>query len=295
MPILLNMSRSNMKIFLFSVVVMLVATVSISCGNNGSDNQQQVDEKSIYENPIDSIVQYIENIRTGDERRLFVTNLERVYDYLVKHPNFINNSDSIGYISYKFDNIRCALWRDCGDIRVYTIPYSTNRGVIYRNIVQFKDDGRADTSFLYEEDNLGGMYDIIQLKDKNGKTHYLLFTQYLYDYCGRYYEEGVRAFSIEKECLMRDGLFHKNKKAYDELGASCGTPATEIPLDFEYVRLIYYNDSEYTDNIPTLIISETDGCWPTCNGFKYLWNGECFEYVDKCTYAANGDYEPGRQ
>lgn len=279
-----------MKIFLFSVAVMLVATVSVSCENNQNDNQQQVDEKSIYENPIDSLVDYMEEVRTTEDYIHFSRNPDVIYEYLTTHPDFLKNSDSNGYTSSQY-----LLWRDCGDIRVYTIPYSTNRGVVYRNFIQFKDDGRVDTSFLYEEDNLGGMYKIAQIKDNKGKTHYLLFTQYLYNHCGRYYEERVRAFSIENGCLVRDGLFHEKGKIYDELDANCGSAAVDIPLDFDCVCLLCYENGEYTKDSVMLIISDVDGIWPTCSGSKYLWNGEYFKYVGGCTYCANGDYDPWRQ
>lgn len=151
-------------VLLFLVVLWIIATSTISCTTTKNRKTNQIEDKYkklAYANPIDSIVQVMEDVRTNDDFIAFNRNLEKIYDYLVAHPDFVQSSDSIGRKEYRDENEVYMLWKDCGNIRLYSIPYSTWRGVIYRNIIQFRDNGNIDTSFF--EDVIEGLDDLFFL------------------------------------------------------------------------------------------------------------------------------------
>lgn len=128
------------------------------------------------------------------------------------------------------------LWKDCGDIRVYSIPYETNRGMAYRTIVQYREDGRVDTSFFEEE--IAGMEDIHQIVDRKGKKHCFLITRYYYEYNGDVLYHGISAFSVENGDLVDDRVFYKDGKFTNGLGVQGGDITEPVPLDFERILLV---------------------------------------------------------
>lgn len=273
------MYKTYLKLNFFFVVVVLATIVMVSCGNNENTHQglNRVDPiEYIYENSIYSIVQ-----NTDEDIRF-----DEVYSYLTTYLDFINKSDSIGYHRYTSDDCdRGVLWKDCGDIRIYSIPCPSMYSYYCRNIVQFKETGRIDTSFL--NDNAGEMERLYRIKNKSGKDFYILKTRLDVQHQGTIAWEYISAFSIEKGQLVKEKLFHTRSMQYDMIEVECGGQRY-IPLDFEDIVLIGMDYFEWGESTPTFVIAEiNENDWPTGYGLKYLWNGNYFEYVGKCHYEAD--------
>ena len=266
--------------------LLLAALTSTACQNTeyGNDSNNEADSP-VFANPIDSLVYYMEKERDEDDYIEFNRDPRKIYEYLMTHPDFVKNSDSIGHKNYRSRYETYLLWKDCGDIRLYSIPYETNRGMAYRTIVQYREDGRVDTSFF--EDELGGMEDIHQIVDRKGRKHYFLITRYYYEYDGDVLYHGINAFSIENGDLVDDSVFYKDGRFTAGLGEQCGDMAEPILVDLEGLNLVDFIEADdYYP--PRIIVAETSPVWPTGNGFRYRWNGFYFEYVGIGRYNCNG-------
>lgn len=271
-------------IFLSILAVTSVAAVIIvsmaSCGSNNDHDYEQAGE-CFFDNPIDSIVQHTDASNRFDE----------VYRYLLSHPGFIDSSDAVGFYYYACNEMENApLWIDCGDIRLYSIPWESIHSALAYNIVQIKgktgEDG-LDTQFL--KDNQSRMDYLFKVTDRMGKTYYVLKTNYFVSHQGVTYEEGLCAFSLENGQLVKEKLFHARSGQYDAIEVECGGHRY-LPLDFSDVVLICLDNVDEDDNgVPVVVVAEinTNG-WPTGFGLKYQWTGDCFEYVGKCHYDAEG-------
>ena len=260
------------------VTAFLMLFAIVSCGNHvNNDYEEEVDECG-YSNPIDSIVsQTTEDIR-----------LDEVYKYLIAHRDYIDNSDSVGYSSSCGGYDNSLLWKDCGEIRVYSIPEISIHAILCSNFVQFKGkDGRIDTLFL--EDNYGELEDICKIVSRNGKTYYFLKTKTLVCHQGAIKTECINAFSIENGRLVKEKLFHTKTKQYDAIEVECGGQRY-LPIDYYHAVLICMDDFDGTyDNQPRVVIAEiNENDWPTGYGLEYQWNGEWFDYVGRCNYDADG-------
>lgn len=270
---------------------LLFASMSVY-SNNIRINSAFLDEPDsmVFYNPIDSIVYVMESERSDEDILIFRMNPEKIYHYLITHPDFIKNSDNVGYKNQLAEYEAPLLWKDCGEIRLYSIPYSSNRGLIYRTIVQFKGDGRVDTSF-FSEDDIYGLEDLFQLQDKKGKTHYILITRYYYEYFGTLFSQEISSFVIEDGKLVNDEIFHMEGEKVGKIGCSCGYMSEPVPLDLEALNMILYEDDKEMTDTPVIIIAETTPIWPTGQGMKFQWNGNFFEYVGKCKYHANNLFD----
>lgn len=261
------------------IVTMFVSVAIASCGSNKNNDYEQAEE-CFFDNPIDSIVQHTEVYDC----------FEDVYSYLVSHPDFIVNSDSIGYHYYACNNWEnTLLWKDCGDIRVYSIPWESIHSALGYNIVQIKGkDGKytLDTAFLNDE--TGRMDNLFTVTNQTGKMYYILKTHALTIHQGATQWEYIRAFSIENDKLIMEKLFHTKTRQYDVIEIECGGQRS-LPLDYGNVDLICLDNFEgENDDAPVVVIAEiNENDWPTGFGLKYQWNGDWFEYVGKCHYDVN--------
>lgn len=258
------------------LIAVIVMSTMVACGNKGNNDADIVDECYV-DNPIDSILHNTDVFNRFDA----------VYNYLSSHPEFLSKSDSIGYYYYACDdNDRALLWKECGDIRVYSIPWESIHSALGYNIVQIKGtDGkyRLDTTFLNE--CMGRMDNLFKITNRTGKTYYLLKTNIMSMHQGTTKLEYVNVFSIENGRLVKESLFHTKTKQYDVIEVECGGQRY-LPLDYSYVSLICMeNFEEDEDYAPVVVIAEiNENDWPTGYGLKYQWNGDWFEYVGKCHY-----------
>ena len=263
------------------IAAMSVLVLMVSCGSNKNNESEQTDDYC-FDNPIDSIV-----VHNADVSNLF----DEVYGYLHSHPDFPSNSDSVGYHYYACTDLDGALlWKECGNVRVYSIPWESIHSALGYNIVQIKDkDGsyRLDTTFLCED--YGRMDDLMMVVNRVGKTYYLLKTSVSTLHQGATQRQFIRNFSLENGNLVKENLFHTKTRQYDKIEVECGGQRY-IPLDYGAVDLICmerYDD--YDDGVPVVVIAEiNENDWPTGFGLKYRWNGDWFEYVGKCHYDADG-------
>lgn len=281
---MVNETHTMRKTVFFAL--LLVISTSAVCRNTGYESGLYDEPDSlVFANPIDSLVYYMEQERDEDDYIDFNRDPRKVYEYLMAHPDFVKNSDSIGHKNHRSRYETYLLWKDCGDIRIYSIPYETFHGIAYRTIVQYKEDCRVDTSFFEEE--IAGMEDIYQIVDRKGKKHYFLITRYYYEFDGDVLYQGINAFSVENGDLVDDSVFYKDGKFTAGLGEQCGDMAEPILVDLEGLSLVYFIEADdYYP--PRLIIAETTPQWPTGKGFRYRWNGFYFEYVGIGRYNCNG-------
>lgn len=267
-----------MKTSYFShlIVLLFVLATLASCANKGFDDQEEVDGKH-FDNEIDSIVENTDNERLFDE----------LYGFLISHPDFVANRDTMRHYSWG----EGYLWKNCGEIRVYSIPWWPDHYSVYgRNIVQLKGmDGkyRLDTAFLEEE--VGLMDELLTIRSREGKTYYIMKTSASTIHQGYSVWESIRAFSIKNGRLSKEKLLHAKSGNYDAIEVLCGGQRY-MPLNYNEVMLICLDNFE--DRIygaPTVVIAEiNENDWPTGYGLKYEWNGEWFEYVGKCHYDTDG-------
>ncbi len=266
---------NTIKLSIYIAALFLMATL-VSC-RNSENNYPYCDrdesEECSPENPIDSIIHI-----TDEEIRC-----HEVYKYLITHPEFINLSDSIGYHSYSCDDCeRCVLWKDCGIIRVYSIPCPLMYASYSYNIIQFRDKGSIDTTFL--QDNIGQLDKLYEIRNKKGNVYYVLKTNAYAIRHGDVIEEYISAFSIKDGHLMKEKLFHANGRQYDVIEVVCGEER-HPPLDYNSVILISLKHFDDGEGVPAFVIAEiNNNDWPTGYGLKYQWNGDWFEYVGKCQY-----------
>lgn len=273
MIFLKSMKKRNL---LLAIVSLFVATAILSCHGNGEEKSLSYEEESlsqtesrVFDNPIDSIV-----YTTRGQHRVV-----SVYLYLVEHPDFINNSDS-----YRRDTIGSSfLWKDCGEIRVYAIPYNEMYEYNADYIVQYKNDGRYDCVSL--EDLSGVMKDLRTIKGQDGTVYYVFISQLGVCRQGVHVQGYISAYSIKDSCLVKEKLFRTSKEQYDRIEVTCGG---ELPLDHDRLCLITFNTTNDSDKEVSFVVTElNDNYWPTGYGFKYRWNGSYFDYVGKCHYNAN--------
>lgn len=271
-------NKIEKDMMLFITTTTLVAVILVSCGHKtiASEDEKDNEEEVVYDNPIDSIIHSTE----------VDTRFEEVCLFLTSHPDFIYNSDSIGYCTYD-EMDRSVLWKDCKRIRIYSIPFETNYSTQHRNIIQYKEaDMNLDTSSL--QDNIEGMDDFYEIKGKNGKVYYILKTKIFVYHQGANYRESISAFSIEDGRFVKEKLFHAKGKKYDTIEVNCGGQR-DCPLDFENMVLIYFPNNDNCNEPSFFVITEiNENDWPTGYGLRYQWNGNWFEYLGKCLYDANG-------
>ena len=261
-----------------------VAAVSVllllaSCSRNKNSDYEQTDE-CFFDNPIDSVVQNTISFNRSNE----------VYGYLESHPDFLSNSDNIGYHYYACNDWEKALlWKDCGDVRVYSIPWESIHSALGYNILQIKDREGGyilDTTFLSED--VGRMDKLLKITNRMGKTYYLLKTSFLTLHQGATRMECISAFSVENGKLAKENLFHTKSWQYDRIEVECGGQR-ELPLDYSDIVLICMDNFEEDNGAtPLVVIAEiNENDWPTGYGLKYRWNGDWFEYAGKCRYDAD--------
>ena len=265
-------------------LTIIVIAMLFSCQNKEKTEEKQGNRDSLesdeysFDNPIDSIIYSTEVDTRYDE----------VYHFLTWHPDFVNNSKDVGYRTYpdEKDYAPEMIWKDCGDIRVYFIPLESPWAGICKNIVQFKKNGKLDALSLEEID--GKIEDLCEVKDKEGKTYYLLKTCLFVEHQGIVLWETIHAFSLGKDGLVQEKLFHTNNGQYNQIKLQCGGQRW-CPLDMYNMELIGMSGFDEKGEIPVVVVAvvnEKD--WPTGYGLKSQWNGTYFEYVGKCDYDANG-------
>lgn len=258
------------------MAVLSLMAIMMSC-RNGENNTPYSDtdelEECVYENPIDSIIH-----NTDEEVRFDV-----VYNYLIAHPNFVKQSDSVGYHKYSYDDYKeCVVWKDCEDIRVYSIPCPLMYATYSRNIVQYHNNESLDTISL--QDEFGQLDELFKIKNDKGYEYYILKTKAYAIRHGEVVEEYISAFSIQDNQLKKEKLFHANGKQYDIIEVVCGEER-HPPLDYSNIVLISLKHFDDNDGVPMFVIAEiNNNDWPTGYGLKYQWNGNWFEYVGKCPY-----------
>lgn len=271
-------NKIEKDMMLFITTTTLVAVILVSCGHKtiASEDEKDNEEEVVYDNPIDSI------IHSTDVDNRF----EEVCQFLSSNPDFIYNSNCIGYFTYD-EMDRSVLWKDCKKFRIYSIPFETNYSTQYRNIIQYKEaDMNLDTSSL--QDNVEGLDDLYEIKGKNGKVYYILKTKTYVYHQGAIYWESITAFSIENGRFVKEKIFHAKEKEYDNIEVNCGGQR-ECPLDYGNIVLIYFPDNEECNEPSIFIIAEiNENDWPTGYGLKYQWDGNSFEYLGKCHYDADG-------
>lgn len=269
---------------------MFIATAMLlACQNKGKEAVKQGGGDSVdpveatkrsFDNPIDSIVHSTQ----------VDTRVAEVLKYLSSHPDFVNCSKSIGYNTIDGEVYSdYMLWKDCGEVRVYTIPLESNYTTCFYNIVQYREDkGVIDTVSLQNIDE--GMNDLLEIKSKNEKTYYLLTTDQYIEHQGSILIESIYAFSLGKDRLAKEKLFHTQNGQYDHIKVNCGGQRY-CPLCFGQIDLVDLFNFEESDDAPTIVITNiNENDWPTGDGLKYQWDGHCFQYVGKCKYDANGCY-----
>lgn len=260
---------------------MMVVAASACSGRSG----ENIDDNRIpYENPIDSI------LRNQSEP----FRLEEVCRYLKDNPQFVHQSDSVGFHRcFSLDpTVRAeVLWQECGDIRIYSIPSPTMYATQYDNLVQFLDNGKFDSDFL--QDDYGDVRGLFSIKSDTGKTFYILKTRVDVEHQGYVAWERISAFSISKGRLVKENLFRAGKRLYDAIELECGGQR-DLPISFYCVVLIDVDGFEERPERPWFVVAEVnERDWPTGKGFKYQWNGRQFEYVGKCNYDADGVLHEG--
>lgn len=143
-----------------------------------------------------------------------------------------------------------------------------------------------DTISLQDID--GRMKEFTEIKSNDGKTYYLIATDQYVEHQGTFLRETIYAFSLGKDGLVKENLFHSKNGQYDHIEVNCGGQRY-CPLDYSRISLIQMPGSEcHITEVPTVIlamINEND--WPTGYGLKYQWDGYCFQYVGKCKYDAD--------
>lgn len=272
--------RSNVNIIWCLLPTLFFASLFfVSCRNGENGNlfsDMSESEDGEYENPIDSIIQ-----NTTEDIRW-----DEVYRYLTNHPDFVNQSDSTGYRYLCDDCERQMVWKDCGDIRVYSIPCPTMYATCCCNIIQFRDNGRLDTGFF--ENNDGGMENLYAIRNRLGKTYYILKTRIDVEHQGMIVWECISSFSVERGHLVKENLFHAKNRKYDCVEVECGGQRY-LPLNYQNVVLISMSQFEDGVDNPAFVIAEINSNdWPTGYGLKYEWDGTWFEYVGKCPYDVDG-------
>ena len=257
--------------YVFCLSLLILA----SCNNTknadeGRNNGETDDEVTavVFKNPLDSILQSV-GIWEG---------FDTVLDFLYNNTEFSKHCDSIGYYSDEED---CLLWKDCGEIRVFSIPRETIHSALGYNVVQI-NKGELDTILLNEI--TGRMDNLYQLKGVNGREYYILKTSGATDHQGVSFWENICAFSLDKGRLLKETLFQTKNKQYDNIDVECGGQRN-LPLDYNQLELI--NCSQKTE-VVIAEINEMD--WPTGYGLHYKWNGTCFKYVGKIPYDAYDKY-----
>lgn len=261
------------------IATMFISVAIVSCGSSKNNDYEQ-GEDCFFDNPIDSIVQHTEVYNC----------FEYVYSYLVSHPDFVANSDSVGYHYYACNDYETAfLWKDCGDIRVYSIPWETVHSALGYNIVQIKGkDGKYKLDTVFLNDETGRMDNLFKVTCRTGKTYYILRTSTFTFHQGAIKWEKISAFSVDNGKLVKEKLFHTKTRQYDAIELECGGQRY-IPIDYDNIDLICLDNFEgESDGVPVIVIAEiNENDWPTGYGLKYQWNGEWFEYVGKCRYDAD--------
>lgn len=78
--------------------LLLVISTSAACRNTGYESGLYDEPDSlVFANPIDSLVYYMEQERDEDDYIEFNRVPRKIYEYLMAHPDFVKNSDSIGH------------------------------------------------------------------------------------------------------------------------------------------------------------------------------------------------------
>lgn len=270
-----------MKISFYThlIATLFVSVAIASCGSSKNNDYEQ-GEECFFDNPIDSVVRHTE----------VYDRFEDVYNYIVSHPDFVANSDSVGYHYYACNDYETTLlWKDCGDIRVYSIPWETAHSALGYNIVQIKSKNgeyKLDTAFLNDE--TGRMDNLFKVRSRTGKTYYILRTSTITIHQGAIKWENINAFSVDNGKLVKEKLFHTKTRQYDVIELECGGQRY-LPIDYDNIDLICLDNFEGgSDDVPVVVIAEiNENDWPTGYGLKYKWNGEWFEYVGKCRYDAD--------
>lgn len=170
------MKKNMMKSFMLVVSMFVAAGMQLSCQNKGKCVEKQDDGDSsdfieeteyVYDNPLDSIVHYT----------LTHNRMEKVFKFLSCHPDFVNSKQDIGYYTYSNRVVEPSdmLWKDCGKIRVYSIPLESIYTTFYYYIVQYKGvQGTIDTISLQDIEER--MKELLEITSKDGKTYYLIAT-----------------------------------------------------------------------------------------------------------------------
>jgi len=85
-------NKIEKDMMLFITTTTLVAVILVSCGHKtiASEDEKDNEEEVVYDNPIDSI------IHSTDVDNRF----EEVRQFLSTNPDFIYNSNCIGYFTY---------------------------------------------------------------------------------------------------------------------------------------------------------------------------------------------------
>lgn len=280
------MEEDMKKLCKVFVTVVVAAAILLSCQNKGKE-VNKVDGDGVdtvqdagrsFDNPIDSI---IHSVHIWDC-------YEEVCRYLLNHPDFVKRSDTVGYYQLDDDFEPDLLWKDEGDVRVYSIPSELHYALLSRNIIQDKKTGALDTLSL--QDEMGCMKDFNKIKSTEGKTYYVLRTSVFVVHQGANLRETLSAFSIENGTLVNEKIFRTKNANYDQIEVDCGGQRY-CPLSFDQIDLVGLFNFEESDDVPTVVITNiNENYWPTGDGLKYQWDGHCFQYVGKCKYDANGYY-----
>lgn len=268
----------NIRALSFLWTTIMAMLFLVSCKGGSERQEVALEEGDEYLNPMDSVVR----------NTVTYNRLGEVYGYLTRHPEFVHSSDSVGYgRSGAGNDDSTMLWKDCEGLRVYTIPEDSHRASYHLNFIQFRNgEGRIDSTLL--EDNAGGVVGFVSLKGRDGKIYFLVKTDLYYGHQGTAKCERICAFSIQGNRLVKEKLFHARGRQYDDIEVCCGGHRY-FPLDFRETVLIGMNDYRFEGGDPVLVITEVnDADWPTGNGLRYEWKGDCFEYTGKCSYDANG-------
>ena len=97
-----------------SLFALLLAALTINACQNmeyGSDSNNEADSP-VFANPIDSLVYYMEQERDEDDYIDFNRDPRKVYEYLMAHPDFVKNSDSIGHKNHRSRYETYLLWKN---------------------------------------------------------------------------------------------------------------------------------------------------------------------------------------
>lgn len=272
-------NKSFKHLVIILLAAMMITSVLWGCSKKENSSPLKTTPKEectefVFDNPIDEII----NSNEVDTR------FDEVYKFLVSHPDFATNSKSIGYRTFQNEPYYL-IWKDCGNIRIYSIPLETNYSTFFRNIIQFKDNGDIDTLSL--QNILGELIGLYEIKSQTGKTYYLLKTELEVCHQGIVHWENISAFSVNNGKLVKEKLFHTNNGQYDHIELQCGGQRW-CPLLFGEVSLIDVDELEGDYPVITVeVVNEKD--WPTGYGLKYEWAGDFFEYVGKCDYDADGE------